>query len=158
MTLNGQPHPDSDIINYPIEFIWAGLHYHSVLNVAFVTVGQGCRSKVKVTRSRNVISMLLYLENSHVKSIWFMVWRHGMTSWRHDLAVWRCDVTWHQIINFGAKGLWNLLRWRCVNAQAFSCSHAINQWFILIKNKSGGKCKSVEPTCCYYLPHQRLRS
>ena len=37
-----------------------------------------------------------------------------------DITLW-CGVTlWHQITNFGAKGLWNVQHGRCVNAQAFS--------------------------------------
>ncbi len=36
-------------------------------------VGQGRRSKVKVTGSKNVISRLLPEGNSHVKSLWTMM-------------------------------------------------------------------------------------
>ena len=65
------------------------------------------------------------MERWLVQSEWHGLWcddmsRHFMMSWRHMTL--HYDIKWHQITNFGAKGLANVWRGRCMNAQTFSFS------------------------------------
>ncbi len=53
--------------------------------------GQRQRSKVKVTRSRNLISMIFWLQCQYTKCwpmVWHydVMWRHGTTSWHHSMT------------------------------------------------------------------------
>ena len=81
----------------------------------FWIVGQGSRSKVKVTGSENVISRLLPEGNSHVKSLWSMVWLHVMSHYKVlgviSLLLSVCwlfvCVSTHKKKDCGAIGLYN---------------------------------------------------
>ena len=75
-----------------------------------------CRSrlKVKVTRSKNVISMLLSEGNSHVKLLWLMMWHHGVKSWLHGMTMCHHMTWYHKILGrkdcgiYYTGGMWML--------------------------------------------------
>ena len=60
-------------------------------NISDDFIGQGQRSKFKVTKLGNVI-VLTYSYFSDTTVSWSMVWCHDVTAWRHDV-IWRHSMT-----------------------------------------------------------------
>ncbi len=81
---------------------------------------QGQRSRVKVTRSKNLMSMIFWLQCQYAKCwpvVWHydVMWCHGMESWRHGM------IPWHHSMTSSVFLLWD----KFIKRKVFFRSHSV---------------------------------